>query len=151
MAEIWYRGQSNTVAPSEPGGSIHDFGDGMYLTDSREVAEQYARTRVEDGGGQPEVLTINIERSELGKVLDLSSDPRWQRFLSHPQVPGRPDLTPENLIKMANENYGRFFEQFVRKNKIRIKEYDAVIGPEFVRGGTQLAILHKNDGPSPLA
>jgi hypothetical protein len=151
MAEIWYRGQSSTVAPSKPGGSIHDFGDGMYLTDSREVAEQYARTRVAYGGGQPEVFTINIERGELGNVLDLNSDPRWQQFLRNPQVPGRPELTPENLIKMANENYGRFFEHFVRENKIRIKEYDAVIGPEFVRGGSQLAILHKDGRPSPLA
>jgi hypothetical protein len=151
MAEIWYRGQSTTVAPSKPGGAIHDFGDGMYLTDSREVAEMYARTRVAEGGGQAEVLTINIERSELGRVLDLNNDPRWQQFLRHPQVPGRPDLTPENLIKMANENYGRFFEQFVRENKIRINEYDAVIGAEFVRGGSQLAILHKDGLPSPLA
>jgi len=151
MAEIWYRGQSNTVAPSKPGGSIHDFGDGMYLTDSREVAEQYARTRVAYGGGQPEVLSINIERSELGRVLDLNSDPRWQQFLRTPQVPGNPDMTPEKLIRMANENYGRFFEQFVRANKIRIKEYDAVIGPEFVRGGSQLAILHEDGRPSSLA
>jgi hypothetical protein len=52
---------------------------------------------------------------------------------------------------MANENYGRFFEQFVRVNKIRIKEYDAVIGPECVRGGSQLAILHEDGRPSPLA
>jgi hypothetical protein len=55
------------------------------------------------------------------------------------------------LIRQANENYGRFFQAFLRQSGIRIQDYDAVIGPEFVRGGNQLAILHRNGQPSALA
>ncbi len=150
MAETWYRGQSTTVEPSSPGGSIHDFGDGVYLTNSKAVAELYAQTRVAHGGGQPEVLTITLGRNELGRVLDLNVDPRWQQFLRTPQIPNKPDTAPENLIRMANENYGRFFEQFTRQNNIRLQNYEAVIGPEFVRGGTQLCILNRNGQVSPL-
>ncbi len=150
MAETWYRGQSTTVEPSSPGGSIHDFGDGVYLTNSKAVAELYAQTRVAHGGGQPEVLTITLGRNELGRVLDLNVDPRWQQFLRTPQIPNKPDTAPENLIRMANENYGRFFEQFTRQNNIRLQNYEAVIGPEFVRGGTQLCILNRNGQASPL-
>jgi hypothetical protein len=123
----------------------------LYLTDSKAVAELYAKTRVALGGGQPRVLTIEITRAELGRVLDLNSDPRWPQFLRAPQIPRRPDLTPENLIRRANENYSRFFDQFVAQNKIPIEEYNAVIGPEFVRGATQLAVLHKNGQPSRLS
>jgi hypothetical protein len=150
MGEMWFRGQSSVLAPSSPGGSIHDFGDGMYLTDSRQVAELYAETRVSKGGGKAEVLMIRLERSELGRVLDLDKDPRWERFLKTPQVPKLPHTTPANLIKLANENYGRLFQEFVRSNRIQLQHYDAVIGPEYVRGGSQLCILHRDGKPSSL-
>jgi len=151
MGETWYRGQSSTVAPLKAGAEIHDFGDGLYLTSSKEVAELYAKTRVAHGGGQPQVLSINLERSELGRVLDLNKDSRWQKFLQTPQIPNQPKTTPQHLIRVANENYSRLFEAFASKNKIRISDYDAVIGPEFVRGGSQLCILHRNSEPSTLA
>ncbi len=151
MGETWYRGQSSSVPPSRPGGAIHDFGDGVYLTSSKDVAQRYADTRVSQGGGQPQVFQIQIERTELGKVLDLNNDPRWTRFLRQPAIPGMANRTPEDLIRMANENYGRFFEQFVQQNNIRIQDYDAVVGPEFVRGGSQLCILNRNGQPSVLA
>jgi hypothetical protein len=150
MGDTWYRGQSSTVAPSKAGGSIHDFGDGTYLTNSKEVAETYASTRAKSGG-QAQVLTIHLERADLGRVLDLHKDPRWERFLQKPLVPNLPHTTPERLIKGANENYGRFFMDFVRQNNISLKNYDAVIGPEFVRGGSQLCLLHRDGQPSALA
>ncbi|MBI3681949.1 MAG: hypothetical protein HY235_16325 [Acidobacteria bacterium] len=148
MAETWYRGQSSSVAPAQPGGHIHDFGDGMYLTNSLSMAEEYARTRTANGGGAAEVLTVTLERAELGRLLDLNSDPRWQQFLRRQQLPG---VTTEQLIRQANENYGRFFDGFVQENNIRIQDYDAVIGPEFVRNGTQLCIRHRGGQPSQLA
>src|SRR5262249_53451020 len=60
--------------------------------------------------------------------------------------------TPRRLIELANENYNRFFEAFLEQHQIRIAEYDAVIGPEFVRGGRQLCIRHLPTGmPSAIA
>lgn len=151
MAEVWYRGQSDPHKPARPGGSIHDFGDGLYMTDSRQVADQYADTRAKANGGRPVVLVLHVERSDLGRVLDLTNDPRWKRFLETPQIPGRPASTPGRLIKLANENYGRFFQNFVRQNHIRLQSYDAVLGPEFVRGGNQLCILHPRGAPSSIS
>lgn len=115
------------------------------------MAERYATTRVSEGGGQPEVLMVELERSELGRVLDLTLDPRWQQYLRTPQIPGRANTTPESLIRLANENYSRFFEDFIAQNKIRVQDYNVVIGPEFVRGGSQLCILHRDGQPSQLA
>lgn len=43
--EKWWRGAGAGVAPSTPGGALHDLGDGVYLSNDRAVAETYARTR----------------------------------------------------------------------------------------------------------
>jgi hypothetical protein len=147
----WFRGESTNAPPARAGGHIHDFGDGVYFTDSQAVAEQYARTRVAGSGGSHQVFQVTIRRAELGRVLDLSNDPRWRQYLRTPSIPGRPDMTPEALIRQANENYGRFFQAFLQQNRLRTADYDAVIGPEFVRGGKQLAILHRNQQPSAIA
>jgi hypothetical protein len=65
----------------------------MYLSNLQDVAEQYAKTRVANGSGQPEVLTVKIERAELGRLLDLNSY-SWRQFLRKPsplaiQIRGR--------------------------------------------------------------
>jgi len=40
MAEqTWFRGEAVGGPVSTPGGSIHDFGDGMYLTSRLDVAQ----------------------------------------------------------------------------------------------------------------
>ena len=51
--ETWFRGEGAGVAPGKPGGSSHDFGDGMYLTDRQNVAEVYAARRAAGAGGFP--------------------------------------------------------------------------------------------------
>ena len=151
MSDTWFRGESTNAGPARPGGHIHDFGDGVYFTDSKPVAELYARTRVKESGGDPRVYQVRTSSPVLGRVLDLTNDPRWQTFLRTPQIPGSLQTTPETLIRQANENYGRFFQAFVGQNRIRLQDYDAVIGPEFVRGGKQLGILHRDGRASPIA
>jgi hypothetical protein len=151
--ETWYRGEGVGVAPSKPGGDLHDLGDGMYLSDKEEVALQYAKVRA-PGGKSWQVQEMTVERLSLGKVLDLTTDPRWQKFMTQPMVPGsnNPQLSKSRLefLKIKYELYGQFFDEFRRANKIDIKTYDAVVGPEYVRGGKQLCILHKNGFPSRL-
>ncbi len=150
MTEIWFRGQSTAVPPAKPGAHIHDFGDGLYLTDRLDVAKQYADTRVSQGGGKPEILKVNIKTGDLGKVLDLRKDARWAAYLDKPTIPGRPEMTPRALIKLSNENYFSFFKQFLKLHKIDISKFDSVIGPELVRGGNQMCILHKKGALSSL-
>ncbi len=146
MAETWFRGEAAGGPVSKPGGSIHDFGDGTYLTDRYDVAKLYATTRTTDANKQV-VLTTNIDPSSLGRVLDLRTDPRWAQFFNGPG--GKQAL---DIIKTGrmNEMYGETFESFLKANKIDRNQYDIIIGPEYVRGGNQLCIVHKNGQPTPL-
>jgi hypothetical protein len=83
-------------------------------------------------------FSVTIESERLGRVLDLTQDIRWQTFMKARATPL--SATNEELIRQANENYSRMFEESVEINKIPIQEYDAIKGPEFVRGGTQICI-----------
>lgn len=143
--EIWYRGEAVGVAQGVGKTNPHDFVDGMYLTDQVEVATQYAELRSNDINAR-RVWSVPIDTQGM-KVLDLTTDPRWQKFLR--PDPSLPD--GEMLIKQTNENYGRFFKSFVEKERIDLSKYDIVIGKEYVRGGRQLCILQKNNKMSPLA
>lgn len=138
---IWYRGEMEGGDRSTPGGSIHDFGDGLYFIDDLAVARLYAQTRAPGDPGLQRVYSVNIDEGELGRTLDLRSDRRWTDYLNAQQLPG---LTTLALIRMANENYGRFFENFISANGIDLLQFNAVIGGEYVRGGSQLCILNNN-------
>lgn len=146
MAEIWYRGEAVGVPAATPGSTApHDLADGMYLTDRADIATRYGELRSPDPAAR-RVYSVAIERQSL-RVLDLTTDPRWQKLMQRPapHLPGG-----EDLIKQANENYGRYFKAFVQSEKIDLNQYDAVIGYEYVRGGKQLCILFKNGKPAPL-
>lgn len=143
--EIWYRGEAVGVAQTVGKTNPHDFADGMYLTDNVEVATQYAELRSNDPNAR-RVWSVPIDTQGM-RVLDLTSDPRWQKYLRpDPRLPDG-----EILIKQANENYGRMFQGFVKKENIDLSQYDMVIGKEYVRGGRQLCVLQKNNKMSPLA
>jgi hypothetical protein len=135
--ETWYRGEGTGVQPAEPGGVVHDFGDGLYLTDDPAVAARYAATRaVSLKGSTPSVTAATFERSLLGKVLDLTTDVRWKQYLAE-GIAGR---TNEGLIKLANENYWPIFKGFLEKYNLHLEDFDTIIGQEFVRGGNQICI-----------
>ena len=94
---------------------------------------------------------MKVERQSLGRVLDLTMDSRWHKFMTEPHVPrdepsGPAEKSPGSP-EIKHELYAEFFKEFQTKNKIDINGYDAVIGPEYVRGGKQLNILHKNGLP----
>jgi hypothetical protein len=143
--EIWYRGEAVGVAQAPGKTNPHDFVDGMYLTDSPTVAARYAETRTTDPNAR-RVWSVPIQRDSM-RVLDLTTDPRWQKFMQpiDPRLPSN-----EQLIKQANENYGRLFKQFAAKENIDLNQYDAIVGPEYVRGGQQMCIVNKGGKPSPL-
>src|SRR3954451_17564341 len=137
--ETWYRGEGVGVARTTPGSTAaHDIGDGYYLTDSAEAARAYARLRAPNPADQ-RVFSVKINRSSL-RILDLTNNPAWQKHVK----------PIEPYIKQANENYGRAFESFVKANKIDLGQYDAVIGPDYVRGGRQMSILLKGGKPAPF-
>jgi len=148
--EVWFRGEGVGVAPSSVGGHEHDFGDGVYYTDKEDIAAVYASRRAPTAADQ-RVWMVNVERSSMGRVLDLSTDARWNSFMTStkdPMLMGRSRL---DFLKIKQELYGQYFREFLKLNKIEIRGYDAVIGPEYNLGGRQLCILHRNGQSSSLA
>jgi hypothetical protein len=111
----------------------------VYYTSDRQVAKMYADSRAIDSGTGSRAYVARVDMSTM-RVLDLTKDPRWKAYLSSQPTP---QSSVEQLIRMANENYSRFFEAFLKNNKINLAHYDAVIGPEFVRGGKQMCVLLK--------
>ncbi len=149
--ETWFRGEGVGVAPNPAGKNLLDYGDGLYLSDKEDVALQYAKLRA-PGDKSWQVLQATIDRQSLGRVLDLTTDPRWQKFMSRPMYPGtnNANLNRSRLeyVRMKNELYGQFFKEFQQAHNIDVKDFDAVVGPEYVRGGKQLCILNKNGFPT---
>jgi hypothetical protein len=91
--ETWYRGEGAGVPPTTPGGgALLDFGDGLYLTDTEDVARQYAKMRAPQEK-DIRLWEVTIDRKGLGRVLDLTADPRWSKFMQEPLVPGSKILT----------------------------------------------------------
>jgi hypothetical protein len=145
--EIWFRGEGAGVPPARRGGFLHDFGDGLYLSDSEDVAKIYARRRAPNVADE-RVWMVALERHSLGHVLDLTMDSRWTRFMTEPISRG----TQSRLyyLKIKHELYDQFFREFLSANKIDIRSFDAIICPEYNLGGKQLCILHKNGLASAL-
>src|SRR6266545_3172412 len=137
----WYRGEGAGVSPSKPGTDMHDLGDGLYLTDEEDVAWKYARLRAPQHKDY-RIWQADFDPSTLGRVLDLTADPRWNKFIMAPD----PKLMNKSrlfYLRQQNELYNQFFNEFLRVHGIDIEFYDAVIGPEYVRGGKQLCVLSK--------
>lgn len=141
--ETWYRGEATCGAASKPGGgALHDIGEGVYFTSDKEVAKQYADTRAAKLGSKESsrAYRVDMDMSKM-RILDLTKNPKWNNYLSRKQTATH---TTRDLIKLANENYSRFFEAFMKEQKLSLRNYDAVIGQEFVRGGKQLCVLLRN-------
>jgi hypothetical protein len=151
--EIWFRGEVRGMDPARPGAFVHELGDGMYLTDKEDVAWLFA-TKMRDPAAQ--VLDINkhmvyelrVERSRLGRVLDLSTDPRWRRFLSLRQP--RSGMTNEQLARQTPQNYYGLLQGFLQQNKLDPESFDAIIGPNYLQGGRMLCVVNKKGSPALL-
>lgn len=143
---LWLRGEAAGGPVSSPGGSIHDFGDGMYLTDRFDVAKQYAETRTADPSRQL-IVAVTVDFRGL-KVLDLREDARWGDYFKDPGGDRVKELIESGRM---NELYGQTFNDFLKKNNIDRTKFDLIIGPEYVRGGLQMCVVQKGSSPSELA
>jgi hypothetical protein len=146
MGDTWYRGEGMGVVPAKAGGVSNDIGDGMYLSDQLAVAEKYAAERALTVDGR-RVYKVPIGGVNL-RVLDLTTDPRWQKHVST-ALPGG---TIESQLRSGTASqYSTHFKNFLDANKIDLEsKYDAVIGFEYRLGGKQMCILYKNGQPSSL-
>lgn len=150
--QIWFRGEGVGVPASRAGGDIHDFDDGIYYTDSYDVAKSYSQMRATQSGNE-RVYQVSVEMKNM-RVLDLTTHPEWAKLMKSPLLPTQPNgQTTEQFLRSApaSQNYNGFFKMFLRNAKLNLKDFDAVIGPEFIRGGRQMCILHKEGVPSSIA
>lgn len=135
--ETWYRGGAEGVGSASHGAVIHDLGDGMYMTDSPEVAQRYAQLRAGETPSTARAWSANVDRSSLGRVLDLTTDSRWQAHMERVVSEG---TKMKDLLKFPGKNYWHIFEGFLKEHGLKLSDYDAIIGPEAQRGGKQICI-----------
>lgn len=134
---VWINGVSRTD---------HDLGDGWYLTRDGALALRYAAERREQAqqqhpGAVGVVLRVEATTSELGLLLDFHGDPalrtEWETFArtrggaaGEWVLRGGPAQLYNGLFSIwVNERFGRPPQGF-----------DTIIGPEYIRGGSQVCI-----------
>jgi hypothetical protein len=145
---VWFRGLVDTVRPSAPGEHYHDFGDGIYFTDTYQVAVNYAEKRAEKASGDKLVYEVRFDTKGL-EIWDLRKDTEYQKFLKQ----GGASVKNEDAMRMSTKGYSEMFQFYIKSNKLeaKLQRTDIIIGPEYFQGGMQMCILHKNGQPTRLA
>jgi hypothetical protein len=134
--ETWFRGEAEGVAHAPHAGDtqrgwIHDLGEGTYFADSRNVAEGYADLRAPENPAIQRVLSGKIDPKGLGaRVLDLSEDTKFMEHFDRAR----------KTMRMSGEPYWNMVEGHLRVMKLKIEDFDILIGPEGVSGGKQMCI-----------
>src|SRR5262245_37886830 len=142
MAETWYRGEGVKVPPAKPKGMFHDFGDGVYFADTIEAADAFAKMRSADQKDQ-RLYMVKVDMSRM-RVLNLTADSRWVRYMDEPLSPSSGISRMAFLKQMPSaEHYNSYFKAFLGASGVKIEHYDAVVGPLIQHGGNQMCILHK--------
>jgi hypothetical protein len=148
MSETWFRGEVDGVRPAKPLGHDHELGDGMYLADKPEVATHFAqlRTSSPDQVKKQRVSAVTFDRSSLGRVLDLTRDHRWTKFMR--ETVGRKGPTNEDLAKRTRKNHYVYLLKFLQDHKLNREDFDAIIAWNYVQGGRLMCIVSKKGMPS---
>ena len=124
------------------GGVVHDLADGLHLSDSYSAAQGYGDLR---GKGSGYVVGARLDRRLLGRVLDLSGDPRWAKFLSEKfPVQLFADTWGEYASK-SSKFYQATLQSFLRQHGIDLSLYDSIIAADLIRnpGTRQLCIMNE--------
>ncbi|MFN8397774.1 MAG: SpvB/TcaC N-terminal domain-containing protein [Bacteroidia bacterium] len=124
-----YRGEGVGVPRVNEGNvAFHDLGDGYYWTDDLYVAREYGNERMLQNEVDGLVKQTVVDTSGM-RILDLTTDPRWERFLAKQGV--------DKKILLWSENYGATFQGFLNEHKINLNDFDLIIGEEARLGGKQ--------------
>lgn len=126
----WYRGYAVGVPPAADGKVVHDLGGGIYFTDTPEVAQLYASARSNGNTAAERVVTGSIDPHTLGPVYDLRDDPYFMGLFNYLKKGG----------PVSGERYRPLVEAALQRQGKKIDDFAALIGPEGVRGGTQMVI-----------
>jgi hypothetical protein len=142
---ILYRGTTYRFVRGRSS-DIHDLGEGMYMTQDPDLALLYAqerRVQVQgtDPGAPGIVLRAQAEQAELGRVLDFYNNRAlradWEAFVA--RQPGG-DIV---LRGGPAEMYNGHFQNWLRSRGNSLDDFDVIIGPEYIRGGSQACIRNE--------
>ena len=135
--------------------SVHDFGEGLYMTQSKGLAERYAveraaAVRAEKPGTLGVVYHVPLEGDDLKgtKVFNFYSGEnrvKWDAYLDKfAELPSGKEIVERLRAGRGQaELYNSLFEDFVHKQGVKSDSLDVVIGPEYRNGGPQVAIKSK--------
>jgi hypothetical protein len=87
------------------------------------------------------VIKVEVAQSELGRVLDFYFDKNlrndWEEYLRNRESG---DVV---LSGGPAEIYYGHFVNWVYGKGMRLSDFDTIIGPEYIRGGSQICIRNK--------
>lgn len=126
----WYRGFAVGVPPALDGKVVHDLGGGVYFTDTPEVAQLYASIRASGNTAAERVVGGALDPHSLGAVYDLREDAFFMGLFTHLRKGG----------PVSGERYRPLVDAAFRRQGKKIDDFAVIIGPEGVRGGTQMVI-----------
>lgn len=130
--ETWYRGEGVGVPRAKPGGVVHDLADGLYFIDDSAAAQRYGDLRAgKPGGGN--VVGAKFDRRLLGRVLDLTTDDRWSKFINDAPPVSTMGKRWRDYMAKGSEPFNGAFREYLTRYKIRLADYDAVIAQDFIR------------------
>lgn len=137
----WYRGFAVGVPSVDDGKVVHDLGGGVYFTDTPDVAHQYASLR--SGGNQAieRVVTGTVDPHSLGPVYDLREDAKFMEYYNHLRTTG----------PVSGERYRNLAESVLKTSGKKIEDFAVIIGPEGIRGGTQMVIRNPQTATSVIS
>ena len=127
--------------------SVHDLGEGVYMSQDRTLAQKYA---VERAGAlrpsQPEtrgiVYHVPLLRDDLedATVFDFYSGPNRAKWDAHLDKVAQHDSLKPIIARLRAgrgqaEIYNSLFEDFMHEQGLKPDSFDIIIGPEYRAGG----------------
>ena len=134
----WYRGFAVGVPPAADGGVVHDLGGGVYFTDSSATAKVYASLRSGGVQANERVITGTVDPHSLGAVIDFREDAQFMDLYNYLLTTG----------PVSGERYRGLVDGRLAQMGKSIEDFAVLIGPEGVRGGTQMCIRVPEDAAS---
>jgi hypothetical protein len=126
----WYRGFAVGVKQAQDGKVVHDLGGGVYFTDTADVAQTYASLRSDGNAAAERVIGGAVDPHTLGPVYDLREDKYFMTMFEHVRKTG----------PVSGERYRPMVESALKVKGKKIEDFAVIIGPEGVRGGTQMVV-----------
>jgi hypothetical protein len=135
--------------------SVHDLGEGVYMSQDRSLAQKYAAERAKElRPSQPEirgiVYHVPLQRDDLkdATVFDFYSGPNRAKWDAHLDKLAQHDILKPIVARLREgrgqaENYNSLFEDFMHEQGLEPGSFDIIIGPEY-RGGDKPQVCMKS-------